>query len=177
MIRKLNITDISNNQNCKEKAKSNVAEVSTFNVGHSKSNKKSRYNKSNKPNNSSNKKTYKCLFCGSADHVFWKCDVVTTKDKRLDILKKDFPDNCTSCGFKHATQAFNALFAYCKLPGCKEETPSHTKLFCPKALKANPTSISQISTVPDQVNALNIRSTSVALPTAVYTAQNLKAKE
>ena len=63
------------------------------------------------------------------------------------------------------------------MPGCKDDNPAHTKLLCPKALKAIPASISQISLIPDQINALNIRSTSVALPTAVYTAQNLKAKE
>ena len=79
IIRKLNITDNSNNQNGKEKTKSNVPEVSTFNVTHSKSNNKSRFNKSNRYTNSVERK-YNCLFCGSTDHAFWVCDKVNTKE-------------------------------------------------------------------------------------------------
>ena len=90
-------------------------------------------------------------------------------------MKKDFPNNCISCGFKHQTQNCDFRSA-CDKPDCVTANGNHNKLTCPNFLTALVVGANQISVVPELISSLNTDGKSVALPTAVYTAQipNLK---
>ena len=144
-------------------SKSNSNEISTFNVNHSKSNE-----------SNSVTKMPKCLFCGKSDHRFWKCDQVKIKDERLAILKKKFPNNCISCGFKHKSQRCNWK-SKCFDDSCTDANGKHNKWTCPKSFQLNTTSVQQINVGPQSITVVNIEGKSVALPTAVYTANNPNA--
>ena len=115
------------------------------------------------------------VFFVVAHPFFWKCDKINTKDGRIDILKKDFPDNCISCGFRHQTQSCDFRSA-CNQPDCVTANGNHNKLTCPNLLTAPVVGCSQISFVPHLISALNTDGKSVALPTAIYTVLNSKAQ-
>ena len=141
----------------------------------------------------------KCLFCGRTNHHFWECKQVKIKDERIAILKKDFPNNCISCGFKHNKQHCNPR-SKCKDHSCTKTNGKHNRLTCPKFLQLNTTSVHQVNIVDkvhgiveetcwcqdphckqpkgqhhQSINVANIEGKSVALPTAIYTANNPNA--
>ena len=167
VITKLNITGYSSSSTKinSELNMSNSKEVSTFNVNHS------------KLNTSNNEiKKHKCLFCSNTEHPFWKCNQIKSKDERLSILKKKFPDNCISCGFKHKNNSQNCYWkSKCPDNSCTNANGKHNRLTCPKFVQSTTTSVHQVSVVPQSINASSIEGKSVALPTAVYTAINSNA--
>ena len=115
------------------------------------------HSKSKAPNNSSKKKTYvkKCWFCGNPNHFFWKCDKINTKKDKLKILKDKFPNNCTSCGFKHSSQQCSWM-AECNDDTCTATNGKHKKLTCPKFLEPKAASVQQDNVVPKSIDILNI---------------------
>ena len=143
VITKLNITGISSttskNNSQSNVTKSNLNEITTMNVNHS---------KSNASNNAFNKKTRgNCWFCGTAGHFFWTCTQFKTKDQRLKVLKDKFPDNCTSCGFKHDSQKCSSK-SECPDDSCNIANGKHYKLSCPKFVQSKPISVQQVSVSP-----------------------------
>ena len=166
VVTKLNIigrSSPSSNSGSESNVSKSTNEISTFNVNHSKSNASNYVTK-----------MPKCLFCGKSDHRFWKCDQVKIKDERLAILKKKFPNNCISCGFKHNSQHCNYR-SKCFDDSCTDANGKHNKLTCPKFVQSTATSVQQVNVVPKSIDVVNIEGKSVALPTAVYTANNPNA--
>ena len=138
VIIKLNIKGSNSSSN--SNSQSNVSkpcsnEVSTFNVSHSKSNE-----------SNSVIEMPKCLFCGRTNHRFWECKQVKTKDERLAILKKDFPNNCISCGFRHNKQHCNPR-SKCKDYSCTDANGKHNRLTFPIYVQLNATSVQQLNVV------------------------------
>ena len=146
---------------------SNPAHVTTFNV-HSESN--SSHKKTFKQDHKQKKKR-KCLFCSSTDHHFWKCNIVRDKDDRTDILKKDFPENCIKCGWAHKKNC--NFLSFCNRE-CKQAHGDHCRVFCPKNLQPK-TAVNQVTTLSVVSAMWNIPKKAVALPTAVFSANNDKA--
>ena len=135
-------------------------------------------------------------------HYFWKCTQVNTKDERLKILKDKFPNNCSSCGFKHDSQQCNWM-SECPDDSCNVANGKHNKSICPKFVLLKPTAVQQVAlgplapyntagvsivnidgsvvelnsdtVAPQSEYVVNIEGKSVALPTAVYTANNQNA--
>ena len=119
----------------------------------------------------------KCVFCGSADHSSSKCIKVTSKEERVNILKRDRKDNCSKCWARqHPGQVCPQLFC-CTDTSCIGTHGVHAKLLCPKTIGELllPKTIGQVNTIPLPNSVNNVArydQKAVALPTAVMIAHN-----
>ena len=114
---------------------------------------------------------------------------MASRDERIDILKRDRPNNCTTCWSRvHKGQTCPQKYC-CTNSNCTDKNGQHAKLVCPTLLSSlsQPKTISQVAahSVPNAVNitqpapvSINIAGSdqkAVALPTAVMIAHNKAA--